>query len=130
MLNLQGNGAALEFNDEAGIGEWAKQGIAQAVEAGIVNGYSDGSFRPNAKISRTEMVTMIVNAFGLANNTGASTVFADDEEIPAWAKSAVAAAVENGLIQGIGGNKFAPNQTATRAESVVILLRALEYASL
>ncbi|WP_214630911.1 family 10 glycosylhydrolase [Paenibacillus agaridevorans] len=129
MLNLQGNGAELEFNDMAAIGSWAKQGIAQAVEAGIVKGYSDGSFRPNAKISRVEMVTMIVNALGFADNSKATTVFADDAEIPAWARAAVAAAVENGLVQGVGGNKFAPNQTATRAESVVVLLRALEFAS-
>ncbi|MFF2888484.1 family 10 glycosylhydrolase [Paenibacillus sp. NPDC057967] len=129
MLNLQGNGAELEFNDKAAIGSWAKQGIAQAVQAGIVKGYSDGSFRPNAKISRVEMVTMIVNALGFADNSKATTVFADDAEIPAWASAAVAAAVENGLVQGVGGNKFAPNQTATRAESVVVLLRALEFAS-
>lgn len=129
MLNLQGNGAELEFNDKAAIGSWAKQGIAQAVQAGILKGYSDGSFRPNAKISRIEMVTMIVNALGFADKSKATTVFADDAEIPAWAQAAVAAAVENGIVQGVGGNKFAPNQTATRAESVVILLRALEFAS-
>ncbi|MEK0314889.1 family 10 glycosylhydrolase [Cohnella sp. 56] len=129
MLNLPGDGAELAFNDKAAIGSWAKQGIAQAVQAGIVNGYSDGSFRPNAKISRIEMVMMIVNALGFADNSKATTVFADDAEIPAWARAAVAAAVENGLVQGVGGNRFAPNQTATRAESVVILLRALEFAS-
>ncbi|WP_108991042.1 family 10 glycosylhydrolase [Paenibacillus agaridevorans] len=129
MLNLQGNGAELEFNDMAAIGSWAKQGIAQAVQAGIVKGYSDGSFRPNAKISRVEMVTMIVNALGFADNSKATTGFADDAEIPAWARAVVATAVENGLVQGVGGNKFAPNQTATRAESVVVLLRALEFAS-
>jgi len=129
MLNLQGNGAALEFSDKASVGAWAKQGIAQAVQAGIVKGYSDGSFRPNAKISRVEMVTMIANALGFANNSKATTVFADDAEIPAWARAAVAAAVGNGLVQGVSGNKFAPNQTATRAESVVVLLRTLEFAS-
>ncbi|MGI2295040.1 family 10 glycosylhydrolase [Paenibacillus sp. GXUN7292] len=129
MLNLQGNGAELEFNDKTAIGSWATQGIAQAVQAGIVKGYSDGSFRPNAKISRVEMVTMIVNALGFADNSKATTGFADDADIPAWARAAVAAAAENGLVQGVGGNKFAPNQTATRAESVVVLLRALEFAS-
>ena len=66
---------------------------------------------------------------GLADNSKATTGFADDADIPAWARAAVAAAAENGLVQGVGGNKFAPNQTATRAESVVVLLRALEFAS-
>lgn len=128
MLKLQGNGASLEFTDQASIGEWAKQGVAQAVQAGIVNGYGDGSFRPNAKISRAEMVTMIANALSIAKNDKESTAFADDAEIPAWARAAVAATVENGLVQGIGSNKFAPKQTATRAEAAVIMLKSLTLA--
>ncbi|MBA9087186.1 putative phosphodiesterase [Fontibacillus solani] len=127
MLNMQGNGATLEFTDNASIGAWAKEGIAQAVQAGIVNGYGDGSFRPNARISRTEMVTMIANALGIVDNAKARTAFADDAEIPAWAKSAVAATVESGIVQGVSGNKFAPKQTATRAEAAVILLKALAF---
>lgn len=128
-LKLEGNGAVLAFTDKERIGDWAKQGIAQAVKAGIVNGYSDGSFRPNAKISRAEMVTMIANAQGLTAKANAATAFADHADIPAWAKAAVSATVEKGIVQGIGGNKFAPNQTATRAQAAVILLRALEISS-
>lgn len=127
-LNLQGSGAVLEFTDKASIDAWAKQGIAQAVQAGIVKGYGDGSFKPNAKISRAEMVTMLANALGFANNSKAKTTFADDANIPAWAREAVAAAVESGIVQGVGGNRFAPNQTATRAEAAVVLLKALEFA--
>ncbi|WP_130605119.1 S-layer homology domain-containing protein [Cohnella abietis] len=129
MLKLQGNGAALKFTDNSSIGAWAKQEIAQAVQAGIVNGYGDGSFRPNAKISRAEMVAMIANALGLAKKANAVTAFADDAEIPAWTKAAVAATVENGIVQGVSGNKFAPKQTATRAEAAVVLLKALAFAS-
>ncbi|WP_171683458.1 S-layer homology domain-containing protein [Paenibacillus planticolens] len=127
-LKLEGNGAALAFTDKESIGDWANRGIAQAVQAGIVKGYSDGSFRPNAQISRAEMVMMIANALNLAANTNAATAFADHADIPAWAKAAVAATVESGIVQGVGDNKFAPNQTATRAQAAVILLRALEYA--
>ncbi|NIK76332.1 putative phosphodiesterase [Paenibacillus castaneae] len=127
-LKLEGNGAELAFTDKESIGDWAKQGIAQAVKAGIVNGYSNGSFRPNAKISRAEMVTMIANAQGLTAKTNVATAFADHADIPAWAEAAVSATVEKGIVQGIGANKFAPNQTATRAEAAVILLRALELA--
>ncbi len=128
-LKLEGNEATLAFTDKESIGDWAKKGIAQAVKAGIVNGYSDGSFRPNAKISRAEMVTMIANAQGLTAKANAATAFADHADIPAWAEAAVSATVEKGIVQGIGDNKFAPNQTATRAQAAVILLRALELAS-
>ncbi|MNV80275.1 Endo-1,4-beta-xylanase A precursor [compost metagenome] len=73
------------------------------------------------------MVTMIANALGIVDNAKAKTAFADDAEIPAWAKSAVAATVESGIVQGVSGNKFAPKQTATRAEAAVILLKALAF---
>ncbi|MFC4306699.1 S-layer homology domain-containing protein [Cohnella boryungensis] len=128
MLKLQGNGAALGFTDKDNIGAWAKQGIAQVVQAGIVKGYGDGSFKPNEKISRAEMVTMIANALGIAKSTSTATGFADDSEIPAWAKAAVAATQENNIVQGVNGNKFAPTQTATRAEAAVVLLKALAVA--
>ncbi|MBP1989155.1 S-layer homology domain-containing protein [Paenibacillus eucommiae] len=127
-LKLEGNGAALTFTDKESIGDWAKQGIAQALQAGFVKGYSDGSFRPNAMISRAEMVTMIANAQGLTAEANAATAFADHADIPAWAEAAVSATVEKGIVQGVGDNKFAPNQTATRAQAAVILLRVLELA--
>lgn len=126
MLKLQGTGVVLQFTDKASIGAWAQQGIAQAVQAGILKGYEDGSFRPNAKISRAEMVTMVANAVGIIKNTKPETAFADDAEIPAWARAAVVATVDNGIIQGVNGNKFSPKQSATRAEAAVVLLKALE----
>lgn len=126
MLKLQGTGVVLQFTDKASIGAWAQQGVAQIVQVGILKGYEDGSFRPNAKISRAEMVTMVANAVGIIKNTKPKTAFADDAEIPAWARAAVAATVDNGIIQGVNGNKFAPKQSATRGEAAVVLLKALE----
>ncbi|MEC0254495.1 S-layer homology domain-containing protein [Paenibacillus lautus] len=61
-LKLEGAGSASAFTDEAKIGGWAKQEIADAVEAGIVSVYLDGSFRPNARITRAEMAAMIARA--------------------------------------------------------------------
>jgi len=129
ILKLQGDGSALQFTDKANIGEWAKQSIALAVQAGFVTGYTDGSFKPNAKVSRAEMVTMIAKALNLAKNASTATAFADHAEIPSWARAAVAATMEQGIVNGVGGNKFAPNRTATRAEAAVVLLKALELVN-
>ncbi|NIK78067.1 hypothetical protein FHS15_003205 [Paenibacillus castaneae] len=126
-LNLQGDGAVLNFTDEATIGSWARKAISQAVQAGIVKGYGDGSFRPNAKVSRAEMVMMLANALGIVQDSRASTSFADDADIPVWAKAAVEAAVESGIVKGRSNNRFAPKDTATRAEAVTVLLKALEF---
>lgn len=64
-LKLEGAGSAAAFTDEAKIGGWAKQAIANAVEAGIVSGYADGSIRPNARITRAEAVTLLVRILEL-----------------------------------------------------------------
>ncbi|WP_167858998.1 S-layer homology domain-containing protein [Paenibacillus cymbidii] len=122
-LKPQGEGAALTFTDTARIGYWAQKAVAQAVQAGIINGYEDGSFRPDEAITRAEMAAMLANAKGLSVESNAATGFADDKDIPAWAKGAVAAAKESGLIEGKGSNAFDPGAGTTRAESVTVLLR-------
>ncbi len=125
-FGLQGSGAESAFTDGAQIGSWAKKGIAQAVEAGIIKGYADGSFRPKAQISRSEMVAMVVRAKKLETSNTAATAFTDDKRIPSWAQGAVNAAVQLNLISGRGNNKFVPDGTASRVEAVTLLLRALE----
>ncbi|BBI30819.1 fibronectin type III domain-containing protein [Cohnella abietis] len=126
VLNLQTEGAQLSLTDTDKISKWAVKPIAQAVEAKLITGYSDGSFRPNEQITRAEIVTIIARAFNLKIKEGvASSGFADDRLIPAWAKGAAEAAREKGIVSGRSGNQFAPNDPATRAEVIVILLNAL-----
>lgn len=128
-LKLQGEGAALTFIDTANIGSWARKAVAQAVQAGIISGYEDGSFRPDAEITRVEMVMMLANASGLSREVNVVTGFADDKEIPAWAKGAVAVVKKRGLVEGKGSNEFDPHGKATRAEAVTVLIRMLAQKS-
>lgn len=125
-LKLEGAGSAAAFTDEAKIGGWAKQAIANAVEAGIVSGYADGSIRPNARITRAEMASMIARALKLSVEASATTGFADDKDIPKWAIGAIEAVRKLGIVNGRSDNKFVPNGTATRAEAVTLLVRILE----
>ncbi|WP_337099389.1 InlB B-repeat-containing protein [Paenibacillus sp. YIM B09110] len=115
-----GEAAQLNFEDAAQIPAWASNAVAQAVQAGIITGYEDGTFRPNTEITRVEMAVMIAKALGL-NGELDSTGFADDESIPSWARGAVAELKALGLMQGAGGNRFDPASNATRAEAVKIL---------
>lgn len=125
-LNWQEPGTDLTFTDKAEIGTWAKQAVSQAVQAGIISGYENGSFRPNANITRAEMATMIAKALKLAAKENASTSFADDKEIPAWAKGSVAALKELGIVNGTGANEFHPSSQTTRAEAVIVLINMLD----
>ncbi len=114
------------FTDEASIGAWAQASVAQAAEGGIVKGYSDGSFRPSNLISRLELAVMIARAGGASASDSSSTGFADEENIPAWAKGPIAAVRQAGLMQGMDGNRFMPQGTATRAEAATAILNLLK----
>ncbi len=117
----------LEFSDAGSIGAWARDAVAQALQAGIVTGYGDGSFRPHAGITRSEMTVMIARALGMSavENAG-NTGFADDRDIPAWARDAVAALKQLGVVSGKGANRFDPASLSTRAEAVTVILNMLD----
>jgi len=124
-LKPSAEGTDLKFADAATIPSWARQAVAQAVQAGIVNGYDDGSFRPDAEIARSEMAAMIAKALQLTGDPKASSGFADDRSIPSWARGAAAALKEFGIMGGSGANLFNGSSKTTRAEAVTVLLRML-----
>ncbi|WP_410795792.1 S-layer homology domain-containing protein [Paenibacillus sp. J5C2022] len=68
-------------------------------------------------------------ALKLPLKEGDYTGFADDDMIPPWAKRTVESIRELGIVNGRGDNRFVPNDTATRAEATVMLLRMLEAAT-
>lgn len=122
----EGTGARLDFTDQDRIGIWAQRAVAFAVQEGIVNGYDDGGFRPDAFITREEMAVMIARALQLQLDVHASGEFADHEAIAYWAKDAVAAMRRLGIFIGRGDDLFMPTESATRAEATVLLLQLLE----
>ncbi|BBI36745.1 S-layer homology domain-containing protein [Cohnella abietis] len=124
-LKLQGNGAQLTFADSNKIGAWARKAVSLAVDKGIIIGYHDGSFRPNTEITRAEMAVMIAKALGKSGDANAATGFADERDIAPWARGSVAYLKKAGIVNGNGGNRFAPQDHATRAEAVAILLNIL-----
>ena len=129
VLKPQGEAEKLTFTDTATIGAWAQTAVAQAVQAGIIKGYEDGGFRPNAEITRAEMAVILAKALGKSSEVKLNTSFADDKDIPAWAKSSVDFVKQAGMVQGKGDNEFAPQDSATRAEAVTVLLKLLAQRS-
>lgn len=127
-LKSQETGADLIFTDTAEIGAWAKKAVSQAVQANIIKGYEDGTFRPNANMTRAEMATMMANALKLSTEGNAATPFADDKAIPVWAKGSVAALKQLDIVKGTGANEFNPSALTTRAEAVIVLMNMLEQS--
>ncbi|MBP1990539.1 S-layer homology domain-containing protein [Paenibacillus eucommiae] len=127
----------VEVNEETSYtdvaaGDWYAGAVSTAQKAGLISGYEDGTFRPNAGITREQMVTMIVRALKLGGKEVQADVsalgkFSDRDAIADWAQDAVAQAVAAGIIEGIAGATFAPQENATRAQGASMLKRMLQY---
>lgn len=102
---------------------WAKDYILQAVAAGIVKGYPDGTFKPENKITRAQAASIIVNALQLKADKAAP--FADIGMFAAETQAEIAAAYQHGIIKGSNG-KFRPTEYVTRAQLALMLKRTVE----
>ncbi len=100
--------------------------LAAAKQLGISKGIGDNLFAPDTYITRQEMVSLIYNYLKTEDITATKTSFADDNEIASWAKAAVAFANDRGYVSGKENNRFAPKDTATRAELTQIFMNILK----
>ena len=105
--------------DLTGGATWFENAQNWAKEKGI----SDGA-NPNGTINRAQMVTMLWRAMGQSAPTAAATF--TDVSADSYYAQAVAWAVENGITTGVGGGRFAPNSTCTRAQIVTFLYRSYQ----
>ena len=106
-------------------GCWYTDAIIWAAQNGIVSGFGDGTFRPNAAITRAQAAVML---YGYAAFTGADvtaradlSAYSDAGQIPAWAMDAMQWANARRLIVGRDSSHLVPNGGATRAEMAAIL---------
>ena len=106
---------------------------ATAVETlrlmGVLDGYGDGTFRPNAVLTRAQFCKMAVYAMDGSSELGRySTVTIFPDVKPSlWAASYINMAAKKGVIAGFADGKFKPNQTVTAGQAVTILMRGLGY---
>jgi len=106
------------FNDIAGV-EWAKEAILTLNEKGIISGYGNGTFAPDANIKREEFLKLVVSAF-YPDEESAQISF-DDVSADAWYYDYVGIGVNKGIIKGISENLFGSGMNITRQDMAVIL---------
>jgi N-acetylmuramoyl-L-alanine amidase len=99
---------------------WAKDAITSAFEKGLLNGYDDGTFRPEHAITRAEFLQILYNIYG---NAGSSDVTFSDVSADAWYSECVKWGVAGGLTTGYDDNTFRANQEISREEAAVMLSR-------
>ena len=113
------------FSDIANSGyrEWITLGYA----IGIVNGYPDGTYRPNNPVTRAQYITMLYNMCGKPDvGTFKDISFKDANTIPAPFTDAVKWGVAIGIISGYGDNTFRPNKEISRAEMAAFSYRLMK----
>lgn len=126
-INLHSQNAA--FNDIKS--HWAEADIKYALELGFVNGYPDGTFRPNSKVTRAEFTAMLTRAVTLPPSSGENTDitldFIDLVLIPQWAKPYIAEAASAGIISGYEDQTFRSSNLITRAEMTLMIARTAGF---
>lgn len=122
MINLETSASGTFYDVDSG--HWASDAIKRANEAGLMNGYANGTFNPQGGITRAEMATIVYKYLGLSGE-GIPNNFYD---VPAdhWATEIIAAVSASGLMNGYPDGTFHPQKTLTRAETVTIINRLTE----
>ena len=117
--------------DDAGFSDnladaWYYDAINRCAAAGILNGYADGTVRPNETISRARAMVMLARALGIEPaGTSVLNGYADAANVPDWARGYVAALLRADIVSGVSGSRLAALANITRAQFVTILDRAI-----
>jgi hypothetical protein len=116
---------ASRFPDVAG--HWAQPFIETLATRGLVAGFPDGSFRPNATVTRAEFAAMIRQAFDQPTRRTA----VEFEDVPAsyWAYTAIQTAYRTGFLSGFPDGTFRPEEVTPRVQALVSLASGLELSS-
>lgn len=101
-------------------GAWYAPAVAWAVEQGVADGYADGTFRPDAGITREQLAVMLWRCAGRPA-AGRALDFADADRAGDYAREALSWAVERGVMSGKGGGVLDPKGAATRAQTAQML---------
>ena len=120
--------AKTTFSDVAA-GTPVADAVAKLVGYGVINGYEDGTFKPDNTITRAEFAAIITRFKGIEGPANAVTGFADldSDESRAWARPYVKAAVDAGIINGFEDGTFRAAEPVTYEQAIKMIVCAIGY---
>jgi hypothetical protein len=120
---------ASQFSDVSS-SYWARNFIAELSQRGIIAGFPDGTFRPDAPVTRSQFAAMLRKANNEFNKPTVrpSKSFVDVSS-NYWAYSAIQSAFTTGFMAGYPGNVFRPEQNIPREQVLVSLANGLDYST-
>ena len=111
------------FSDISG-SDTDEKAVFDVYSLGIIQGYEDGTFRPNNNITRAEFAKIAMSMQGITDSEGLSADFSDIDE-DHWASGYIELAKNEGLINGFEDNTFRPNDNVTSNQAVKIIVTML-----
>ena len=122
LLLLVPSQAAVKFGDVPD-DYWAKEAVTQIASLGVLTGYPDGTFRPNAPITRAEFAAIIVKLKSPGQHKPPAVSSFSDVTSESWASGYIEDAAKMGLITGFPDGAFHPTVKIDRVDAVVIVTR-------
>lgn len=126
LLGMKAIAAKQTFTDVS-TKSWYYEAVSALSAAGIINGYSDGSFKPNKAITRAEFITMAVR-FANVKGSEMKVVTFTDVNKNTWYYRDLVTAVSNNWVKGYPNGTFQPAKGLARGEAVTVLNRVLGRA--
>lgn len=126
FAEIDGTTGVSNFTD-VNSSDWFNPYVATGTAIGIVNGYEDGSFKPNKTVTRAEALKIILEAAGFTDLSDTSGNFTDVDGVRDWFAKYSAFAKKAGIVSGYGDGTFRGNAGITRAEVCVIIQKVIDY---
>ena len=120
--NAQSNAA---YSDITGTACEGAVNVLSALK--VVDGFTDGTYKPEQTVTRAQMAKLIVTALGVADYATAKTSKYTDMGAATWAIPYVEYASNLNIVNGVGNGKFNPNGTVTYEQAATMVVRALGY---
>ncbi|MCU6791156.1 S-layer homology domain-containing protein [Paenibacillus sp. WQ 127069] len=128
-FGLSGTAANTNFNDVKSA-DWFYPQVSAAQSAGYIQGYPDGTFKPNQSISREEAAAVLARLLKLDTSTSSTLTVKDAEVIDSWAKASVSALLSKQIFNGYEDGSFKPFAPISRAEAATAFQRSWELNQL
>ena len=108
-------------------GEACENAVTTLSNLGVINGYEDGTYKPENVVTRAEAAKLVISALGLSDQAKGSTASFTDLANAKWAEGYIGYAESLGILEGDGDGKFRPADPVTYNEFAAIMVRALGY---
>ena len=108
-------------------GQPCEDAVTTLSNLSVINGYQDGTYRPDGVVTRAEVAKLIVSALGLADQAEGSTSSFTDLQLAQWAEGYIGYAQSLGILEGDGDGTYRPGDAVTYNEFAAAVIRALGY---